>query len=232
MKTVCILHKKFFRGVRELTSVLLHPGWFWPCITIMQYFQMHSSMMKKWLPDVRVVFSLVFFFWDPWTNSPVWTVYFLSVCMCMYSKNNSIENIWNGNIRKNKKWSCQFIALKNQKSSYNYLSYIWYRLPLPFCQAETDTIYQNTDHFQLWERSPWKEEKIQLIIWPSPRLMIESFIKTPVVKDSQGHRMCGRIQWLAAICWLSKYIHNFFQLTVVKNYEVFFIESYYYCYCI
>lgn len=132
MKTVCILHKKFFRGVRELTSVPLHPGWFWPCIPIMQCFQIHSSVMNKWLPDVRVVFSL-FFFWDPWTNFHVWTVKFLSVCMYMYSKNNSIENIWNGNIRKNNKRSPTFIALKKKKrkpkNSYNYLTYMWYTPP-------------------------------------------------------------------------------------------------------
>lgn len=93
--------------------------------------------------------------------------------------------------------------------------------PSSFLQAETDNVYQNTDHFQLWERRPRKEEKIQLIIWPSPEVMIESFINTSVVKDGQGHRICLKIQWLGAACWLSKYIYNFFQLTIVKNDEVF-----------
>lgn len=143
------------------------------------------------------------FFWDPWTNFHVWTVKFLSVCMYMYSKNNSIENIWNGNIRKNNKRSPTFIPLKKKKENPKTLIIILHTcdtLLLSSCQAETDNIYQNTDHLQLWKRSPWKEEKIQLIIWPFPKVMIESFVKTPLVKDGHGHRMCGRIQWLGAIC--------------------------------
>lgn len=111
MKTVCIPHRKFIRGVRELTSVLLHPGWFWPCIFIMQYLQMHNSTMNKWLPDVRVGFSP--FYWGPWTNSHVWTVSFLSVCMCIIFKNCSAENISNGHIRKNIKGKTLFFTLKN-----------------------------------------------------------------------------------------------------------------------
>lgn len=89
--------------------------------------------------------------------------------------------------------------------------------PPSFLPGRTDNVYQNTDHLQLWERSPWKEEKVKLIICPSLKVMMGSFIKTPVVKDDQCHRMCGRIQWHRAICWLSKYIHNFFQLTIVKT---------------